>query len=508
MGPRVIPAILALVACLPIHDRVATPTDAPSWSRTCATPPKSLGLAGPDRIVIQTDADVQMLDSTTGRMLWSRPDIVQLRPIGDRPYGLATTRDGQRVIDLETGLDRWPFEQLAFTAVKGVLPLPARAQVLVYGTTADSPHTLVAVRDEDGAVVWRQTDLFRRLPPDTARKIVYTDRQPVLVGPDLLLLDPTHDGLLGLAPADGRLLWRVDERTAKQPASYREGAAVSVVAADRLFVPVEKALMALSVVDGTRLWTRKSFPTRVAQMAMTPVGLLVRGDFEVRQDRVRWRPYLTLLDPASGTTRWSTEDWSGSFEGRSPFVVDGDQVVVGSKHGLQALNLATGQPSASVAIHQFAGGEFPSRIEEVGPDRFLLTSSQNARVVDLTGRVVYDRYFEAPGESLAAKIAYGALIAGTAATRFMGAPDEPLFRTFKASENHGSYLYTVTGAPDASGRRGTSLLRLDKNTGRESGRIWFGERFPTFVLDPSTQMVVMVDHQTLRAFHFDGRPSR
>ena len=507
MGPRIIPAILALVVCLPIGDRVATPTDALSWNRPCATPPKSLGLAGPDRIVIQTGADLQMLHSTTGRTLWSRPDIVQLRPLGDRPYGLATTHDGQRVIDLETGLDRWLFKQLPFTAVKGALPLPARAQLLVYGPTAESSHTLVAVRDEDGAVVWRQTDLFRRLPPDTAQKIVYTDRQPLQVGPDLLLLDPTHDGLLGLAPADGRLLWRVDERTVREPASYREGAAASLVVANRLFVPVEKTLMALSVVDGARLWTSKSLPTRVAQMAMTPAGLLVRGDFEVRQDRVRWRPYLTLLDPASGTPRWSTENWSGSFEGRSPFVIDGDQAVVGLKHGLQAVNLATGQPSATVVLEEFAGGEFPNGIEKVGSDRFLLTSNQHARVVDLTGRVVYDRYFKAPGESLASKIAYGALIAGTAATGFMGAPDEPLFRTFKASEHHGSYLYILTGAPDA-GRRGTSLVRIDKDSGLESGRVWFGERFPTFVLDPTTQMVVWVDHQTIRAFHFDGRSSR
>jgi hypothetical protein len=277
-----------------------------------------------------------------------------------------------------------------------------------------------------------------------------------------------------------------------------------VVAAGRLFVPVGKTLVALSVVDGSRIWTKKNFPSRVAQMAETSAGLLVRGDFEVRHDRARWRPYLTLLDPASGATRWSTEDWPESFDGRSPFTIHGDQVVVASKRGLLALGLATGRPSVAVPLQEFGGGEFPNRIEEVAAGRFLLTSNQNARLVDLTGRVFYDRYFKAPGESLASKIAYLTMIAGTAATGFMGAPDEPLFQTFSAAQLHGSRVYLLTGVLDASGRHGTSLVRIEKDSGEESGRIWFAERFPRFVLDPSTESVVAVDHQTVAAFRFDA----
>ena len=107
-------------------------------------------------------------------------------------------------------------------------------------------------------------------------------------------------------------------------------------------------------------------------------------------------------------------------------------------------------------------------------------------------------------ESLGSKMAYVALLAGAAATGFMGAPDEPLFQTFTASENHGSRLYMLTGAPDASGRHGTSLVRIEKDTGEESGRIWFDDRFPRFVLDPSTQLVVVVDRKTVAAFQFES----
>jgi hypothetical protein len=39
-------------------------------------------------------------------------------------------------------------------------------------------------------------------------------------------------------------------------------------------------------------------------------------------------------------------------------------------------------------------------------------------------------------------------------------------------------------------------------------QIVFGERFPKFVLDPSTQTVVVVDHQTVAGFRFDEPSAR
>ena len=48
------------------------------------------------------------------------------------------------------------------------------------------------------------------------------------------------------------------------------------------------------------------------------------------------------------------------------------------------------------------------------------------------------------------------------------------------------YVYVVTQSPDASGRTGLSLVRVEKANGAEAGRVWLSGKPADYEVDPGT----------------------
>jgi hypothetical protein len=288
-----------------------------------------------------------------------------------------------------------------------------------------------------------------------------------------------------------------------------------MVAADgSVHVAYDKKVLAIDAADGKVRWSRREdFRSRVAQMEMTPRGLLVRGAMEktpMNKNR-SWRPFLALLDAATGATVWTTE--KEEFHGRSAFLVEGDRVVIALREGLAAFDLASGRVEKAMDRPRFEGGEEPCCVEPLGEDRYLLSSSQNLQVVDLReARTVYHAYFKAPGWSLLAKIGAVALVAAEGAAVAAVAPPgytmslDPAYtmltEKFKATVDASRYRYLFTEAPDAAGRAGFSVVRVDKETGKEAGRVWTEDRHPHYVVEPVTGTVVLATDRRLTASRF------
>ena len=84
--------------------------------------------------------------------------------------------------------------------------------------------------------------------------------------------------------------------------------------------------------------------------------------------------------------------------------------------------------------------------------------------------------------------------------------DSVLGPSFQNAQEWANYAFFYTKVPDAAGREGFSLVKIDKRDGEEAGRVWIDERRPDYVLDPPSGMVfVKVDDKELVAYAFPAR---
>lgn len=141
----------------------------------------------------------------------------------------------------------------------------------------------------------------------------------------------------------------------------------------------------------------------------------------------------------------------------------------------------------------FKEDETPNKIEfrESG---ILISASQNAMLVSYDGLVKYQSYYKAPGQSVAAKIALGALTAaaataGHASTEMgygkrndnmqgaNGAMNE-MNKKFKATAGTKNHLYILTKLDD-----GIGLVKLNKDTGKKDAELILKDKKPEYKVD-------------------------
>ena len=69
-----------------------------------------------------------------------------------------------------------------------------------------------------------------------------------------------------------------------------------------------------------------------------------------------------------------------------------------------------------------------------------------------------------------------------------------------------NYTYVYTKSPGATGRRGFSLVKLDKRSGAEAGRVWIDKRRPEYVIDPVAGIVIVKENdREIYAVSFPAR---
>ena len=511
-SPSTGPAVLAVIALLAWAHSAPAQTP-PVWTQKLPADVEAFAFAPTGAVVVQTKAGLFAVEPESGTRLWSRPDVRSYALVAGTPFAIFTTAAGQSVAGIESGQDRWSLSSLGFSSIKGQVHLPAAGLMLVYGVTPKSAHTLVACKYLSGETVWTQTSLFSA--PAVAAKASKVEYHTwVLDTETTVVLDPSHDGLLRLDLKTGELLWRIPES-----ALDSKGSALEMISTGRValgFYDWGKKVLGIDLDSGTVLWTRKEkFPRPVLQTAPTPSGLLVRGAFELTSQgsKVSWHPYLALIDPMTGATKWMVE--KEAYGGRSSFLLEGDTLTVAAEDAVASYDAASGAALNSVKMTAFSGGESPQWLERSEDGGLIVSSPQNLRKFEASGALVHSTYLKAPGAGFLAKFgmfALGAALAGLTGYPGYGystldvAVDYARAR-FKATTSARRYMYVFTEEPGSESAR-FALVRLDKDTGKDTGRLRFNERAPSFRLDWPTGFVVVEHEGVLAGYRFPPQPDR
>jgi outer membrane protein assembly factor BamB len=482
--------------------------DAPLWRETVSAKVESYDYSAFGSLLVQLKTGLLALDPETGKHLWSRLDVSDYGVLSGTSFGVAETTAGRTVVDLESGQDRWKLSSLGFSSVKDIVLLASRDLMLVFGETTENRHVLVAARYESGEVVWKQPGLYSAPAlASKAQKIKY--RRWLSDTEHTVVLDPTDDGLIRLDLRSGQLLWRI----AKTELDGEQDFSALFAADGRIYATYGKQLLAIDAEKGKVLWIRKEkFPTPVFQMASTSQGLLLRGAYNLDGNgRASWHPYLALLDPATGAMKWTTE--KSEFQARSSFLLEDNAIVIALEKGIATYDLASGRVLTSVTMPEFAGGEDPCCLQRFEGGRLLVWSSQNLRMFDQSGKSLYSIYLKPPGSSFLAKVASTALAVAAGAASYAAASpggryyaptvNPVLTARYKATVNAERFSHIFTEAADSDAKPTRfSLVRIDKETGKETGRLWFTDRSPSFRLDPATGVAVVFEDNAFFAMRF------
>lgn len=224
-------------------------------------------------------------------------------------------------------------------------------------------------------------------------------------------------------------------------------------------------------------------------------------------------PYRMLLDAATGETKWTNE--KGKIRVFTPFVLEGGTATIASWDSVATYRVSTGEVMNTIAMPDFSGKELPCCIERTSDGKLRVWSSQNLQLFDAKGALLYSKYFKAAGGSITSKIGLvAASIAATGVSQAAAAPGgmynvyvpgakSAFYAKYKQTVDADKYIYVLT-EEDGSAPDRFALVRIDKSTGKDTGRIKFTDRSPTFQLDPVSGIVLYLDKDVLTAFKFPG----
>lgn len=147
-----------------------------------------------------------------------------------------------------------------------------------------------------------------------------------------------------------------------------------------------------------------------------------------------------------------------------------------------------------VADVDFKENETPSKIE-LRESGILVGSAQSNTLFSYDGKVIYESYFKAPGQSLLGKVAMGAMAVALArqsigenyagrtksANQTVGAANGMLGemnKKFRATSGTKDHIYILTKLND-----GVGLVKMNKNTGKVEAEIILDDKKPEYEVD-------------------------
>jgi putative pyrroloquinoline-quinone binding quinoprotein len=458
-------------------------------------------------LAIATNTGLLALAPGTGTPLWIRNDVRGLKP-GDfesiplTPYGVVRSRDSLAVIDLQTGRTVWSSITTGLKKVGGWVSVAEHNLLLLYGESDRSKQALCAVGLDSGAVKWCQGALFDAKPeagePDNGHTLS-GHQAPLLDTDSTMILYFSKDGPIRIHVRTGARLWQASALKGKDVPLLSRWYAPLMLVDSVLLVPYEQRLMAINARTGERIWDReKKLKSPIAQLAVTPLGLVVRGARPLDQEN---KPlgmpdaFIDLIDLKTGASIWAKPFDKMKDESIARFLVTPDAVFFGDNGTFYRINLADGT-YRELSSYKFEGGEEPASLEQRG-DGFLLLSEHNLMLLDQRGAPGRRVYFPAPGSSLLSKIGKGVLFVASAASQAAAADARQRHGGFTASFDYnpfikqrlqqsvdvGAYSFIYTREPGDSGREGFSLVKVRRSDLKEVERLWIDERSPDYLVD-------------------------
>ncbi len=484
--------VLLLVVPASVHAQTA-----PLWKETLPARPLAFDITAGGDVLLQMKDGLLAVNPETGARLWSRPDVTSFKLVSGTPFVMLATPKGETIADGETGRDRWALTDLGFTTIGGQVHLPELGVTLVYGVTPNSLHTLVAAKYESGQVIWTQASLFDTLGKK-ASKLRYSAF--VLDTDHSIVIDANAGGLMRVDLRTGERHWHVAE-------SDLPGRDIRLHPAGTLVVATYGArAFGIDRESGRISWSvTRGLPATIDGVAVSDAGFLVHGTVGKLLGKPALKPFIAMLDPVSGDALWILDK---GFDGSPSFLVEGDKVTVALKESIAAYDLKSGRQLQSFPMTEFSGREGACCLQRMPDGGLRVWSSQNLRLFDSKGMLVYSTYLPAPGVSLATKLAViGAAAAASGVSMAaaspggyytMYTPGPGIFAKFKATSTVERYSYVFT-EEDGNHPDRFALVQVDHTSGKEETRVKFTSRVPSFRVDPQTGLVVHLDKDVLSA---------
>jgi hypothetical protein len=467
----------------------------------------------PDILIASRESGLFGVDPATGAVRWARPDLTNtsgrrmaevlatktlasgvpapltvpqlvLQGVNGTRFGLITSFAGRtpgraELLDLGTGFRQWDSRAVTTEDVMGVVPIPGDSLLLmiVRPTQSSDSSIVMGVELLSGAVRWRRTDVFSRLPGFQFPPLVSGLRSSVADGPppikdtdSTVVLFLSREEVVKIDLRDGKKLWSARLPRAFPPPSG-DGHADILLSHGVLFVPFASSLAAIDTQTGEVLWN-VSLPGKVDQLVMISAGLLVRGSPILGIDgRYDGKPFLDLLEIITGSSRWTEVARRNRYS--SNVLVSGSHAFAGHNGGLYVISLDTGQPTLLANLH-FEDQESPRGVEWLEDDVFAF-SKQNLARVDTAGLVKYHQYIQPPSsfvEHWTTRVCCGSVV-----------------------------MLAKAVGPDK--KNGMGLVRMAKSTGEIVSRLPVHDRAPEYIVDSTHGLIFVFDHDdTVSAYPF------
>lgn len=284
-------------------------------------------------------------------------------------------------------------------------------------------------------------------------------------------------------------------------------------------------------LDAGKSITKKALSIKgeIRDLQLVPQGLYYRTADEIN-----------ILDLENGDKTWkkgfSVKHCSGDNSGDNTGYVYANDVIY-------KIDFTKGDMAEWVSGIKFDGKEDPSSLQ-VRENGVLLTSDQNARLYDFSGKMVWHSYQPAPGKTMAGKLLSGmgglacavmaAQQAGQAAqlsyakgyygstnpsldrdiknananaANFAGAAVASfasISRRFKATKEANNYMAILTNFGNSNQAKDAGVMMIDKTNGKEIKKIVFGDKKdPDYKLDELGKMIYYkADGNELQGFTF------
>jgi hypothetical protein len=158
--------------------------------------------------------------------------------------------------------------------------------------------------------------------------------------------------------------------------------------------------------------------------------------------------------------------------------------------GTELYFIKTDGTSQKITDIAFEEDESPNKIE-FRASGILIGAAQNNMLVSYDGKIIYQSYFKAPGQSIAGKIALGALAMAAASSNqsmmnqgYKGdgsaaaGMENEMKKKFKATSGTKDHLYILTKLDD-----GVGLVKINKDTGAKEAELVLKDKKPEYRVD-------------------------